>query len=97
MNTVPWPHATDMQVTRYILMDECSPRGGEDGESGFSNELWDLCGRCWKTAPQMRPTTTEILVELDHIQSVSFSQFRASILSLTHIYTGASNLNPVYF
>ena len=88
------PFSTYHSFTAFRKILDGERPGRPQGEVGklFTDGIWDLVERCWKTAPTSRPGATEILQVL-LVLLVPHSFWYSSIV-LTWLHPCAVNLPP---
>ncbi|XP_067854580.1 macrophage-stimulating protein receptor [Heptranchias perlo] len=61
----PYPEIDPYDVTRYLLKGRRLPQ-----PEYCPNELFDIMLRCWDPKPELRPKFTELVYEIEEIQSM---------------------------
>ncbi|XP_069792669.1 macrophage-stimulating protein receptor-like isoform X2 [Narcine bancroftii] len=61
----PYPEVDPYDITRYLLKGRRLPQ-----PEYCPDELFDIMLRCWDPKPEMRPVFTELIYEIQEIQSI---------------------------
>lgn len=61
----PYPEVDPYDITRYLLKGRRLPQ-----PEYCPDELFDVILHCWDPKPELRPTFTELIYEIESIQSI---------------------------